>query len=183
MTVVAISGTHGAGKSTLVEALAVANAEFTVYHEFTRELIALLPYASPYDIVAQNGIAMYEALVLGQWSRLDSDAAPIVISDRSPIDNLAYYFLHRSDTEAVHEAFLVALCAAFLPRIKLHIHVPPLPFAVPLDAMQRADTQGQLADIILGLYARFGVHFITLHSHDLQDRVRESLGLINEVVT
>src|SRR6266700_1842778 len=182
--IVAISGTHGAGKTTLIEALLKQHPTWQGLAEITRSLMPAIGYDSPYGIVAENGIAMYEAAILGQWSTLPSHISRqsavtfVCLLDRSPVDNLAYYFVHRDPSEVVHEKFLTKLACAYLPFIDLHIHVPCLPFGVPLDAVQRIDTQVELENIIIKLYHRLNVRYQTLTSISLHDRCPDATLII-----
>ena len=145
----------------------------------------LLKYESPYDIVVENGIAMYEATVLGQWCSLvrnesDMDSnGKVRLVDRSPIDNLAYYFVHRREDEVVHEKFLTRLAGAYLSNIDLHIHVPLLPFFVSLEDVQRSDTQNELQSTIVQLYSRFEVSYEVLSRTALEDRCAEAISIID----
>jgi predicted ATPase len=183
--IVALSGTHGAGKTTTINELKRRNPDWEVASEITRTLMPLLKYESPYDIVVENGIAMYEATVLGQWCSLvrnesDMDSnGKVRLVDRSPIDNLAYYFVHRREDEVVHEKFLTRLAGAYLSNIDLHIHVPLLPFAVSLEDVQRSDTQNELQSTIMQLYSRFKVSYEVLLSTALEDRCSEAISIID----
>jgi predicted ATPase len=179
----AISGTHGVGKTTLVDALSREYPDWKVRLEATRSLVPRLRYSSPYEIVRENGIAMYEAAMLAQWCVL-SDASmhpnqsSVEIVDRSPIDNLAYYFVHRTFDEMKHEKFLMRLTSAYAAYIDLYIHVPRLPFMVPLDELQLIETQADIENTILELYDSLSVRYLSLHSTSIADRVRETVNII-----
>jgi predicted ATPase len=183
---VAISGTHGAGKTTTIKELKRRNPDWEVISEITRTLVPLLEYESPYDIVAENGIAIYESAILGQWYKIARGSNPdsssiekIRLVDRSPIDNLAYYFVHRREDEIIHEKFLTRLANAYLSNIDLHIHVPLLPFTVPLEDVQRIDTQADLQSIIVRLYSQFGIRYEKLSTTTIEDRCSEVIAIIN----
>ena len=67
---IAISGSHGAGKTTLIDTVLKRRTDWHGLSESTRSLVPALGYASPYEIVEQNGIAMYEAMIIASWSFL-----------------------------------------------------------------------------------------------------------------
>lgn len=184
--IVAISGSHGAGKTTLIETIRKNRPGWQVRNELTRTLVPLLGYGSPYEIVAKHGIAIYEAIMLGQWSALSevlpSDAPEVLLLDRGPIDNLAYYFLHRKPDETIHGDLLVKLARVFLAKIDLHVHVPVLPFDVHLDPLQLPDTQFALQDIIVSLYTELSVSPVTLSAYALDERCSETIAHIEQLL-
>jgi predicted ATPase len=183
--IVAISGTHGSGKTTLVSAVSRSRPSWKVYPELSRSLVAELGYKSPYEIVNENGIAMLEACLLSHWSLLfdrSDDAAcrrsDVELFDRSPIDNLAYYYVHRDATETRHERLLIELASRYLSYVDLHIYVPRLPFGVQMDAIQREETQNEVENAILDLYGRFNVEYCLLSGVSIEDRSSEVLDVV-----
>ncbi len=180
-----MSGSHDVGKTTLIDAIGRARPEWRIHEEITRTLMPLLGYESPYDIVAENGIAMYEAAALSHWCTLtvaseygaDSDSVEIV--DRSPIDSLGYYFLLRKPDELVHEKFLTRIARAYISKIHFHIFIPRLPIVIQLDSFQREQTQTELEAIILELYSKLDVRYARLSSVTVEDRMEEALTLIS----
>ena len=189
---ISISGSHGAGKTTLIEQAIKRRPSLKFHSEATRSLVPALGYISPYDIVETNGIAMYETMILASWNILSSPISNkstndyidfIFLLDRSPVDNLAYYHVLRTQNEYQHEEFLTRLARHFLKYIDLHVFVPLLPFSVKLDSIQPKITQIDVQDKILSLYEALNVNYVTIQETNIDDRTNEILEIIDSEKT
>jgi len=182
---ISVSAAHGTGKTTLIDAVLKLRPHWHKASEATRLLVPALGYNSPYEIVKSNGISIYEAMIIASWSFLGlnrpspiSKSSGILLLDRSPIDNLAYYHVLRNSEEIHHEDFLMRLTKFFIQQIDIHIFVPPLPFTVKLDQIQPVETQKQIHNTILCLYEKLGVDFRKINMISIDDRARELIDLI-----
>jgi hypothetical protein len=177
--IVTLSGAHGSGKSTLVEDLRVLRPDLVVLGSVTRHTVRCLDEHDPYRIVTANGVAMLEAMLLGRWiERLQGLEERLYVADRSPIDHLAYYHVHRDPSELRHEPFLRAATRAALSHVDLVVHVPRLRFDVALDDVQPAQTMRLVEETLRGLYHDLQLEPARIHASERSDRARELDELI-----
>ena len=116
---IAVSGTHRAGKSTLVGDLAEALPGYRVVEE-------------PYHLLEEEGFEFSDPPVLEDWveqlrrsiEELEADASPDLLLDRCPIDLLAYAL-----TDEDRDAFDLD---AWLPRVRESVSTIDLVVFVPL---------------------------------------------------
>lgn len=181
--IVSIIGSHGVGKTTTISCIKNKRSEWIYIYEATRVIIPRLGYNDPYKFVDDFGIAFYESIIISQWSILKHIAnihsENVVLLDRSPIDNLAYYYLHRKGYEEKYEQILVRLAKYYLEFIEQFVYIPSGMFNFVPDKMQRADTQLELDRILLGLLQRFNIDYYTLDGIEIEDRANEIIRFID----
>ncbi|MEV6061016.1 ATP-binding protein [Nocardia asteroides] len=148
---IAVSGTHGVGKTTLAEELCARLPG----HELVPEPYFLLEEQgyefdhppSPADYVVQ----------LRYSTRLLPAAGPAVVFDRSPLDFLAYLSTFGTDLEATIDLAAVRSALATLDLLVLVPVTETVERVLPAAEMPglRAEMDGALADLV---YAdRFGL--------------------------
>lgn len=171
-----INGSHGVGKTTLINRFKEAYPEYTYIDEATRIVMPKLGFANPYDFVDEFGIAYYEGIIMSQWSVLPSileNANHPVILDRSPIDNLAYYYMLRKDDEQKYETILKKLCEMYCKYIDVHLFIPTGVFELVPDSMQVIETQCRLETIIKELFTNLNIKYHVITSKSVFDRFSE----------
>jgi len=123
VTRIAISGSHRAGKSTLVERLSAALPSYTTVDE-------------PYHVMAEDGYEFshppsledFQAQLAHSIASL-SGGEPNVLFDRCPVDILAYISV-RDDADAFH-------FDEWLPRVRAAVQTLDLIAFVPIEARDR----------------------------------------------
>ena len=156
---IAVSGTHRAGKSTLVRDLAEQLPGYRVVDE-------------PYRLLEEEGFEFSDPPALEDWveqlrrslEELEDDS-PNLLLDRSPVDLLAYALTHEDhDTLDLDE---------WLPRVRESLKTLDLVVFVPLEHPDRIPVDpGE------------GPELRALVDHELAELLLEdSLGLELEVVT
>ena len=156
---IAVSGTHRAGKSTLVEHLAEQLPGYRVVDE-------------PYRLLEEEGFEFSDPPALEDWveqlrrslEELEDDS-PNLLLDRSPVDLLAYALTHED-----HDALDLD---EWLPRVRESLKTLDLVVFVPLEHPDRIPVDpGE------------GPELRALVDHELAELLLEdSLGLELEVVT
>ena len=156
---IAVSGTHRAGKSTLVRDLAEQLPGYRVVDE-------------PYRLLEEEGFEFSDPPVLEDWveqlrrslEELEDDS-PNLLLDRSPVDLLAYALTHED-----HDALDLD---EWLPRVRESLKTLDLVVFVPLEHPDRIPVDpGE------------GPELRALVDHELAELLLEdSLGLELEVVT
>jgi len=156
---IAVSGTHRAGKSTLVRDLAEQLPGYRVVDE-------------PYRLLEEEGFEFSDPPALEDWveqlrrslEELEDDS-PNLLLDRSPVDLLAYALTHED-----HDALDLD---EWLPRVRESLKTLDLVVFVPLEHPDRIPVDpGE------------GPELRALVDHELAELLLEdSLGLELEVVT
>ena len=174
---IAISGTHFSGKSTLVEALSEALPHYTAVEE-------------PYVLLAEEGQAFADPPTLDEFElQLErsiedlTDSGPDVIFDRCPADMLGYIL-------SQHDADAFAL-DQWLPRVRtavgkldlivfLQIEEPDR-IALPSsqEALYRQQVDEKLKEILLDDPFRLEVYVLEV-SGSLQDRADQVLSYLRK---
>lgn len=173
---ISICGSHGVGKTTVINLLKIRHPEFSFVSESTRLIMPELGFNNPYAFVDKFGIAFYESIIMGQWSvltQLRADFFSTLIMDRSPIDNLAYYFLLRTEEEKAYESVMTNLCKFFCKYIDLYLFIPTGVFKLNPDAMQVVETQYELETIIKWLFYRFDIGYHIIMGESVEQRCAE----------
>ncbi len=121
---IAVSGTHRAGKSTLVEDLAEQLHGYRVVDE-------------PYHLLEEEGFEFSDPPALEDWveqlrrslEELEDDGSPNLLLDRCPVDLLAYALAHE-DRDALD-------FDEWLPRVRASVRTLDLVVFVPLEHPDR----------------------------------------------
>lgn len=179
-----ICGSHGVGKTTVINKIKAAYPDYIYIDEATRFLMPELGFENPYDFVDKFGIAFYESIIMSQWAILPSIVkianGPIIL-DRSPIDNLAYYYMLRSDNEEKYEVVLKKLCEIYCKYIDMYLFIPTGIFDLVPDSMQIKETQYELESIIKKLFNYFQIEYRIITSKSVIDRFDEIKKIMEEM--
>ena len=179
-----ICGSHGVGKTTIFNKIKAAYPNYRYIDEATRYLIPKLGFENPYDFVDKFGIVFYESIIMSQWAILPSIVGktdgPIIL-DRSPIDNLAYYYMLRSRSEEKYEEVLKKLCEIYCIYIDVFLFIPTGVFELIPDSMQIRETQYELECIIKRLFNYFQVDYRVITSKSVLDRFHEIEEIMEEM--
>lgn len=182
--VLSITGSHGVGKTSTINYIKKSQSDWIYISEATRKIIPVLGYDNPYKLVDEYGIAFYESIFISQWACLEVLSIDyknkIVLLDRSPIDNLAYYYLHRENHEKIYEPILAKLAKYYLQFIDDYIYFPTGIFEFAPDIMQRTDTQLFLDKIILNLLKKFEIKYYTIKEISIDKRAEEVIEYIGK---
>lgn len=178
-----IIGSHGVGKTSTINKMKEIQPEWLYFSESSREIMPLLGYPKPYDFVDRFGIAFYESIIISQWSFLKNlhsfyDSRQVLILDRSPLDNLAYYYLDRRKNEMKYEEVLNKLARYYLQFIDVFILFPIGVFELVPDQMQKKETQSDLHDIILSLIQTIPQPCYTIQTTTIDSRANELIEYI-----
>ena len=178
-----ICGSHGVGKTTIINKFKVAYPNYIYIDEATRTVMPELGFKNPYDFVDQYGIAYYEAVIMSQWSALplitEKANSPIIL-DRSPVDNFAYYKMLRKDNEKKYEVILERLCRMYCKYIDVYLFIPTGVFELVPDSMQVKETQQELECIIKELFAYFQLEYQVITSKSAVERFNEIKKIVEE---
>lgn len=185
-----IIGAHGTGKTSTINEIRKHRSEWNYYSEFTRRVIPILGEKSAFSFAEKYGISTYELMAISQWHflKLANDplfnlSSHITILDRSPIDNLAYYYLLRKkDFEADMEGLLKRLAFHFASEIDYFIMFPSGIFPFEPDSMQVLEWQKEFQIILQQLLAEFGKQPYIVESVDLISRKNEIIAFIEEKI-
>lgn len=180
----AICGSHGVGKTTIIEELKKHHPEYVYIDESTRIILPQLGFSNPYDFVEKYGISYYESIIISQWAIIsliyDRIDCPIIL-DRSPIDNLAYYYMLRKDYENKYESVLIRLCEIYCKYIDTYLFVPTGVFDLKPDIMQVKETQKKLEGIIKILLHRFQIKYHIITQKTIYGRCKEVEEKVEEM--
>lgn len=185
MKTFAIFGSHGVGKTTTITKIKSIHPEWKYISESTRHIIPLLGYDDPYKYVADYGIAFYENMIISQWCILDKEyniflknSKDTILVDRCPIDNFAYYLIHRNNEELKYENILKELTNYYINFISHFIYIPPDVFDLKPDKMQLKETQTLLDETIKRLLTSFEIHPYKVKSKSINSRAGEIIEFI-----
>jgi predicted ATPase len=145
---IAVSGTHRAGKSTLVGDLAERLPGYRVVDE-------------PYHVLEDEGFEFSDPPVLEDWvaqlrrsvEDLEGDGSPNLLLDRCPVDLLAYALTHE-DRDALDLEEWMPQVREALSTLDLVVFVPlehpdRIPVGTGEDPKLRAAVDRELAELLL----------------------------------
>ena len=163
--IVGIIGSHGTGKTSTINEIKKIYPQWIYINEATRNLIPILGYRNPYTFIEDYNISYYECLMFGYWSIIDKNQNPLlksnnitIITDRSPIDNLAYYYLHRKDNEFSNESYLERLCNHYANLYDIFFYIP-IKFKIQNSEMQPLITQKKMDGLIKSLLKKYNIPY------------------------
>lgn len=152
--------------------------------EATRVVMPQLGFNNPYDFVAEYGISYYESIIISQWSIVpilyETVNCPLIL-DRSPIDNLAYYYMLREENERKYESILVKLCQIYCKYIDSYLFIPSGVFDLKPDYMQVKETQQELERIIKSLLIRFNIEYQVITQKSIYERCCKIQEIVEEL--
>ena len=105
MTRIVVSGSHGTGKTTLIEDLAARLPDYVAVEEPYHTMVA-----EGHEFAAVPDVADFESLIERAIATIAQHDGPNVLFDRGPVDYLAYLAVVSRDTSAA--------VAEWLPRVQ-----------------------------------------------------------------
>lgn len=179
---IALVGTHGVGKTTVFEELKKLHPEFCYFGESVRHQMPAFGYDSPYQIVDEIGIGALEVLNLNYWSVIDSGNSLLkddatVITDRSAIDNYAYFLALKTSEDEKHGDLVLRMAKHYASLIDLFIYFP-IAFPLQGDNMRPSDfgLQRNVNEKLLVTFQLFNIDqkkIYHLQNSTVEDRVIE----------
>ncbi len=185
MIMVALIGSEGTGKTTVFREIQKTRPNWVYFSEPTRRTIPRIGYADPWVLIEEVGIAFYESLMLSQWCVLDREANPtissadVIVLDRCPADNLAYYFMERTQDEQRFEHIFVSLCKHYVNLIDNFFFFPSGVFPCHTDGLRRPSSQQSFECELLKALSLLGVVPIAIQQTCVSHRVKEIVDAID----
>ncbi len=183
---VAIFGTHGAAKTTLVYKLAtfykMANKNVTVIHETARQS----PFPINTDVVYQTTVFVVTSQI-NKELQAEAEGFEISISDRTPSDAFIYLNHLKRDNDLTRQ--LETFCFEWLKQYDLLIYLEPTEgYAATDDGVRATNVDYQMAirddfrTLVEEMKIRVGdsVKIIKAESKDIFDEYQNSI-LINKI--
>jgi hypothetical protein len=174
---IAISGTHYSGKSTLVEALSEALAGYSTVEEPYR-----LMEEEGYEFAESPSLEDFELQLERAVRNLDASMTNVIF-DRSPLDILAYIFLH-PDVEMFDFREWMPRIQAAIRNLDVIVYVPMdeahrivLPLSQDDGYRRRVDEK--IRDIINGELFDFDVEILNV-AGNTQTRVKQVLRYMHD---
>ncbi len=188
--IVALVGSHGTGKTTVFNRLRgqlAADTQF--FSEQVRHQMPKFGYRNPDQFVAEHGIAAFELMNINAWSIIDPDANTSIrdshiITERSAVDNYAYYLTLRStpfDFQA--ETVLRNMARHYASLVDLFIYFPVGRIPLRADTMRRKDRAYQLEvdrniRVTLDTFGVSGSKIHQLQAQSISDRTQEVIDVL-----
>jgi len=189
---IAFIGSHGTGKTTTIKKIQSLRKDWIYLTESTRHIVPLLGFNNAYEIVEKYGIAFYEGIIMGQWCIIDHNYNSfydlsdddIMIIDRSPLDNLAYYYILREKFEHKHEFLLKKIADYYLTFIDYYIFFPIGIFDFEPDQMQKKSKQKEHNDSLLRLIKDYHINNIyCINEKTINCRALEAIEIVKKLTT
>lgn len=176
---IAIIGSHGTGKTTILRYLQKEFPRYVVYEDIFRSITKKLGYDRPRSIYQESGMLPLVSAALGEYANLDKYAS--VFLDQAPIVLLAYYYAH----DGIENAFVKKLVKYYSDMIDLYIYLPVnvIPLVsdemrpVEIDFQHRVDLEIQ--KIISEIIPKEKIYKVKTTS--IHDRILEVSEKIKEV--
>lgn len=168
---IALTGASGTGKTTLASFIAET---FNVPYNpvGSRSVAKAMGFDSPYDVDAAGLRAEFQRRLVIEKCAWENEA-PVFVTDRTTLDNLAYTMLH--DVKSIDSELLDAIIAG-LSRYTHIIYCPVDTFCRPGDDKARLQdmTYHKLYDIVIKALVEKHLpsktRFYTLHTEGVEDR-------------
>ena len=181
--IISLCGTHGTGKTTILNKMR-HNGQVCV-EEPTRILMPMLGWNNPYDFIKKYGIAFYESIIMNQWVFLLQTSyrnfEKNIYVDTSPIDNLAYYFLYRTEEEKQYEEIFCKMCKLYCSYIDKYILFKCGMFEFVADSMRSVNKQAEHEKIIVNLMDKFELNYYVIKQKEVLSREKEIYLYLEEV--
>ncbi|MFA5854054.1 MAG: AAA family ATPase [Patescibacteria group bacterium] len=188
---VALTGTHGVGKTTVFEKVKERRPDAAFFSEAVRHQMLAFGLGHPIDDVCRKyGIGAFELFNMNTWSVIDPSvntelrADRLVITDRSTIDSFAYFLAMQSTLFDSHlEPLVLKIAQYYASLYDLFIYFPRDVFPLVGDDM-RPDSIEFQRKVDACLWRAFGI-FETpekkihrLQATTVDARVEEVLALL-----
>ena len=188
--IIALIGSHGTGKTTVSEAIKSNHPEFLYFTEVVRKQIPAFGYKTPYEIVDDVGIGVFEVMMINSWSVIDPkvntvlDTNKIIITDRSAVDNYAYYLtLRKKEIDGKLDTLVKRMAQHYTSLVNQFIFFPIGIFPLVPDEMRPADItyQENMHENIKQALLDLGVpneKIYHLQTSEVTNRIKEVISLI-----
>ena len=153
-------------------------------------LFAKSSYQSPYDLVVDYGIGVFEVMNINSWSVIDQKVNPLlnnavpIITDRSAVDNLAYFLTEqRTSQDKVVEPLVRAMAQHYASLVDRFVYFPVGVFPLVGDEMRKRDVEHQevVDRNVIRALQELGISekkIYRLRAETIEERVREIEQLI-----
>jgi predicted ATPase len=148
--IVALSGAHRTGKTTVLRQLQRIRPEWNYVSEPARTIAPVIGFNNPAEFLENHGVSMLQAIQISLFAGLTPEFNPVlkqgqatgrpIIVDRTPFDYLAYYDLFKTAQDEKHQELLADLANYFMSQVRLVVYFPIGVFQV---ADQPGDSQGR----------------------------------------
>jgi nicotinamide riboside kinase len=178
---IAIIGSHGTGKTTLLDYLKKDYPGFKHYGDIFRDIAKKTGYLRPRSIFEESGISVLVGAALGEYSDLETYAN--VLLDQGPVVMMAYYYAHSDEDNK----FLIKLAKYYSDMIDFYIYLPvnTIPLIsddmrpVELDFQQKVDLKLKEELIKMGIPKK---KVYAVKSLGIQERVEEVGSIIKRIM-
>ncbi len=143
-------GSHGTGKTSVFNVLKEKHPGWQYFTEGVRHQVPAFGHQSPYNLVADYGIGVFEVMNINSWSVIDSKVNPMIngsvpiITDRSAVDNLAYFLTEkRIPLDVVVEPLVRAMAQHYASLVDRFVYFPIGVFPLVGDEMRKNDLKHQ----------------------------------------
>ncbi|SHE98786.1 Nicotinamide riboside kinase [Desulfofundulus australicus DSM 11792] len=181
---IAITGAHGAGKTTLAKILS-ETLGLPLITERARVVARNMGIEHCRELIGNPVLALeFQEKVLEAQIRAQSEHPDGFVSDRSTLDCLAYLRLYLgAKVQDMSSYFYRARFHAWR-KLDLLIYVPPAREVVP-DGFRLENHAGQIDTIItdeVSFAEKHGLHVVRLKRKSVEDRASEVLAYLQEIV-
>lgn len=180
---IAITGAHGAGKTTLAKALS-ETLSFPLITERARVVAGYMGINHCQELIGNPTLALkFQERVLEAQIRAQLENPGGFVSDRSTLDCLAYLRLYLGGRATAKSDYFYRARFHAWRKLDLLIYVPPAREIVP-DGFRLKDHAGQIDVLIteeVSLAERHGLHVVRLKEKSVEDRVSEVLAYLQEI--
>ncbi|WKZ29535.1 MAG: AAA family ATPase [Patescibacteria group bacterium] len=188
---VALTGTHGVGKTSVFEPLKLLCPEAAFFSEAVRHQMKAFGFGHPInDFCRTYGIGAFELMNMNAWSVIDPAVnttllpGRLVITDRCAVDSIAYYLAMRSTVfDSVLERPVLSIARYYASLYDRFVYFPCGVFPLVGDAMRPADAAFQ-QKVDACLWQAFDLLEVPerkihrLQATDLDGRLNEMLSLL-----
>lgn len=150
MKLISLIGSHGTGKTTVLNKIKEQRADFRYFRESVRTFVPALGYVSPWEMARECGIGPFELMNMNSWAVMDPSQNSVlqpndtIITDRSAIDNFAYYLTLRVGlTDFDVEEQLKRMAQYYASLTTKFVYFPIGIFPVSGDEMRPGDSDLQ----------------------------------------
>lgn len=187
----ALVGSQGTGKTTVFNKIKEIRPEYQFFTEGVRHQTLAFGYKNPYEIVDDLGIGVFELMNINSWSVIDPKLNTIlnskenIITDRSSVDNYAYYLcLRQTEPDFGSERLIKSMATYFASLVDVFVYFPLTSIPLVGDDM-RKDSKDHQKSVDVNITTAFKelnvpqAKIYTLKAVDLDERVREVLQLLS----
>lgn len=188
---VALTGTHGVGKTSVFEPLKFLCPEAAFFSEAVRHQMKAFGFGHPInDFCRTYGIGAFELFNMNAWSVIDPEVNTLittkrlVITDRCTVDSIAYYLAMRSTViDSLLERPVLSIARHYASLYDLFVYVPRGVFTLVGDEMRPDDVvfQKRVDERISQAFELLDVppsKVYRLTATSVEDRVKEVLALL-----